>query len=520
MTSNPYRVLGLQVPVLRGRRRAFEDVVKHLTKLTPDHVSVISPKLAGKTVFLNGLKEYFSRKGFPYVATLYWDVRHGTPATDKEFYRVFACRLRQTLQAVDPALAGMLDEGEEKIQSCLSSIFELLHEESKKVLVILDGLDEMLRAEGITGNLWDYLLSLAQYRSLRFVTGSRHRLRELCASPESRTSDFWNIFFDTPISLGPLGDDDWSEFLHPFFEHGVTIDPSALKELRNWTGGVPVLAAAVASRLFEQSAEGTISKPEVDRVGEEVLSAYQDHLDDLWADCSAEEQGDLIDLARREELPLSEVAEQRRESLVLRGYAVSTSSKLKPVCRLMEKHAIRRGENLSDLRRLFGDAERYERNIQSLLDLRLAQIKNADPELMGYVEKAVRDLLPEPEHAVVWMRSVAERALDLLWDKELPTRKIPQEWTESWKQEEANPPEGLIPNERRRQMYLLRLMVDKRKAGKTRVSRPSYLLLEHIQSLGNFGQHKEGQPVSLRFAVVVCLSAIELCEQLAKDLGV
>lgn len=517
MTSTPYPVLGLKVPTLRGRKRALDEVIRHLIKSTPDHVSVIGPKLVGKTVLLHGLKDYFSKEGSPYAATLYWDMRHGSPSTDKEFYRAFAGRLRQALQAVDPELAAMLGEGEEKIQSDLSSAFELLRDESKKVLVILDGFDELLHATGITGNLWDYLLSLAQYPSLCFVTGSRRRLRELCASPESRTSDFWNIFFDTPITLGPFDEEDWTDFLGPFSEQGVTIDSSAKKELGNWTGGIPVLAAALAS-LCLKSGRTSISKAEVDQTAEEVLNAYQDHLDTLWDDCSAEEQGDLVDLAQKGGFSLSEIPAPRRDSLVLRGYAASTGNKLRLACRLMEKHAVLRGENLSDLRRVFGSVDRYERNIQAFLELRLAQVKNADSELKGYIEKAVRDLLPESKHSIVWMRSIAERALDLIWEKELPTKEVPREWTESWKQDERDPPAGLIPSERRKQIYLLRLMGDSKKAGNTRVSRPSYLLLEYIHSVGNFGQHTEGQSVSLQFGAVTCFSAIELYEQLAKEL--
>ncbi|MBI4640402.1 MAG: hypothetical protein HY731_06890, partial [Candidatus Tectomicrobia bacterium] len=324
------------------------------------------------------------------------------------------------------------------------------------------------------------------------------------------------------ISIGPFDEEDWQELLTPFSGKGITIDSSAQKELRNWTGGVPVLVAAMASRLFEQhSTRETISKSQVDMVAGEVLSSCQDHLDTLWYDCSVAEQGDLVDLAQKGELSLSEIPFDRSTSLKLRGYAVSSGSKLKPSCRLMEKHAIQRGESLSDLRRVFGDSRRYERNIQAFLELRLAQLKSVDLELKGYVEKAVRDLLPEPKHAMVWMRSIAERALDLIWEKELPTREIPKEWTEGWKYSgKNNPPGGTVPSNRGIQCYLLRLMVDPREAGTTKVSRPTCLLLDYLQSVGDFGQHrKEGEDMPLYFAAAICLSAIELCEQLARDFG-
>jgi len=42
--------------------------------------------------------------------------------------------------------------------------------------------------------------------------------------------------------------------------------------------------------------------------------------------------------------------------------------------------------------------------------------------------------------------------------------------------------------------------------------------MSHMQSVGDFGQYTEEQRVSLGTAVAFCLSAIELCENLAREL--
>lgn len=521
MRSNPYSVLGVNKAKLRGRNKTIEKIARHLKKPTPDHVSVVGPKFIGKTVFLQGVKDYFRKEGSPYKAALYWDVRHETPINDQDFYRIFLTKLGDLFRSVKPELAEMFDEIEPNAQSYIRVVFELLRDCSEKILVILDGLDAMMRGEGITRNLWDYLRSLAELPSLRFVTGSRRRLRDLCASPESRTSDFWNIFFDTPITIGPFDEDDWSNFLTPFSEKEVEIDSSAQKELRNWTGGVPILAAAVVSRLFERhSSKGIISKQQVDDAASQILIECQDHLDELWHDCTTEEQGDLWDLATNKgEIPISEISPDRRTSLEIRGYVQSLGNRVNSVCRLMETHAKHRGESVSYIRRVFGDVKRYESNIKSFLELRLSHLEGVDPDLKSLIGKAIRDL-SEPEDVLVWIRSITDCALDLVWQTEIPTGEIPIEWTTEWKDKGVNdPPSGIIPSKRGNQCKLLRFMVDPRNNVSTRISQSTYLLIDHIQSAGDFGQHRYGEKVPLSFAVVTCLAAIELCEQLAKDLG-
>ena len=48
MSASPYRVLGVEVPPMLGRERLFDRLCRHLTKASPDHVSVIGPRLFGE----------------------------------------------------------------------------------------------------------------------------------------------------------------------------------------------------------------------------------------------------------------------------------------------------------------------------------------------------------------------------------------------------------------------------------------------------------------------------------------
>lgn len=50
------------------------------------------------------------------------------------------------------------------------------------------------------------------------------------------------------------------------------------------------------------------------------------------------------------------------------------------------------------------------------------------------------------------------------------------------------------------------------------VTKPTCLLVDHVHSTGNFGQHREGQEVALPTAAAFCLATIELCERLSEEL--
>ena len=49
------------------------------------------------------------------------------------------------------------------------------------------------------------------------------------------------------------------------------------------------------------------------------------------------------------------------------------------------------------------------------------------------------------------------------------------------------------------------------------VNQQTYLLVDHVQSVGDYGQHQT-EPVDIGFAAALCLSAIELAHRLTKEL--
>lgn len=518
MSDGPYQVLGDHVPRMLGRERLFRKLLGHLLKETPDHVCVVGPTLFGKSVLLNHLGSHFKSEGDHYLTSLYWDLRHDTPETDAEFRRRFVEQVKFALKPVRADLVEDLDPDDEDAFELFDLVLEDMEIDGLRLLAVLDGFDHVLGGGTITRNFWDRMRVLAQRGSLRLVTGSRGRLRELCKSEDSRTSDFWEIFFDTPLQVGCFEEDDWDGFLEPFASNGVDVEEPARKELANWTGGVPILAASLAQRIMGDSAvTNLVTKPVVDRVAGAMANDAPESIRHLWDDCPVEAQSLLTDLASGD-VPISEVPLDRIRILERRGFVGISRGKLRSACRLMKEFARQRQSEVTTLRRLFGDEDRFEANLRGLLELRLEGIKNrVDPTLARYALKAIREL-PEPDHAIVWMRSLSETALDLIWNAELGRdNSLPEAWEASGIEFDE---QGRLPVSRGRQCGILRHATGS--ANSPRVTRfltkPAFLLLDHLHAVGDFGQHRDGARMSVTTAAAFCLSAIELCERLASDL--
>ena len=535
MNNNPYRVRGRGTRKMIGREQLFKKLC-HL--LTEHHVCVVGPPSFGKSVLLRHLASHFKDKSNYYVISLYWDLQdHDTPRTDEEFLQRFAERIKGALQPVQPDLAECLELEDESLPDVLHFVFGEMGNkkmEDRKIcfLAVLDGFDHVLTESNITRNLWNEMYDLGQMTSLRLVTGSQRRLSELYTPEDSRRWNFSDIFYYTPLQVGCFEHHDWSGFLDPLKSHrGITCDNSALKEIANWTGGVPVLAVALAEQIFNKFRNVTISKSDVDGMVEKLDEELWELCKDLWKDCPIDLQFDLVELTHRE-VRFSELPKERRNDLKLRGFArESRRNQLQSSCLLMKQYAQQQEDKVETLHRLFGDAERFERHIPSLLEIRLKQIREirgADRDLIDHV-KIVIELLQQrgPIPSFGSVREIEDRALKLIWDAELePNRSIPKTWKsdslpDAWKldtvvREVVRENQFPKKSQRGQQCRILRLMSENN-ISKV-ITKPTQLLVNHLHSVGNFVHHREGSTMSIPIAASFCLSAISLCESLAEDL--
>lgn len=152
-SGSRFPIVGTSVPPAIGRVTILQKIVGALTKRIPDHLQVVGPRFAGKTVILNELAGQLHKLGSPYVAVVLWDLGHQTPATDALFMQGFARELSSVLQGSHPDYAQHLKGDQENPYQDIAEVLDALKDEGVKVLAIMDGFDKPLSNGQLTRNL-------------------------------------------------------------------------------------------------------------------------------------------------------------------------------------------------------------------------------------------------------------------------------------------------------------------------------------------------------------------------------
>ena len=491
------------------------------------HISVVGPRAIGKTLLLQAVVDQHQGGAAGFASAAMVDLRHDPPGSTEAALRRVAEALQETFRTASGGGLAFLAK-EIKIESNAEELFEQLKialeivaESDRRVLLVLDGCDPVLQNSAVPRNLWDNLRTLAQVRSLRLMTGSRDQLHRLCYNPDARVSDFFRIFYDQPLKVGPFVDADWRDL---FSAPPVALGGSAQQELVKWTGGHPDLVDLLLGRISELGKGRQAEKREVDAAAESLMSAGSARLDALWMDCPEETRGDIVQLARGE-MAVSDIPVERLQFIVDRGIAGTFGPKVRLINRFMERLASAKKGDVSGARQLFEHPEGFAANIRTVLELRLAQVQGADQKLLQYVRRAVGHLPDDVDGSLGSARDILDRALDLVWDAEAPGGKVPQPWIEQWKfsgvknEVEIYTKDPRIPPARGRQCGLLRLATGQQHSPRIteRISKGTYVLIEHMKEVGDLGNHVQGTP-TLTMAVAFCMAAIELAESLSRDL--
>lgn len=514
-----------------GRKTVLDRIREH--QRSGRHVSVVGPRSIGKTALLEAMVAEHAKGSDIFTGAGLVDFRHDPPNSAEEALRRVARVLRSVFESsADVELKGLANEihcdaTPQDLYDQMKIALDVLGESKKRVLLVLDGCDPVLQNSSIPRGLWDSLRALAQTSSLRLVTGSRDQLHRLCYNPEARTSDFFRIFYDEPIVVGPFDGDDWADL---YGSCGLTLDGSAQKELVNWTGGHPDLIDALLARVLELAKDSNASKADVDAAAEGLAARANGRVEALWMDCSDESRGDIEQLTRGD-VSAADMPRDRVRYLIERGLAIESGRKVVLANRLVERLAGVRKDDVSSARRMFERPEDFATNIRTVLELRLAQVRGGDAELVKLVGRAVRHLPFEPDAVLGGARDILDRALKLVWSAEAPGGIVPSRWVDQWKDAEIKTGRPIraatdysrapaIPDERGLQCGLLRLATGQQRIRPTttKISKTTSVLIEHMNQVGDLKNHSDGDP-TITMAVAFCMAAIELVESLARELS-
>ena len=518
MPNRKFPILGTSVSEILGRRAIMSKMLSALTKPSPDHLQVVGPRFAGKTVILNELAHRLSEAGGPYTAILKWDLGHQTPGTDELFMRGLARELSGALMENHADYAPLLKSTQGSPYQDIAEVLDALNDDGGRVVAIMDGFDKPLSNGQLTRNLWDQLRELGLKPSLRFVTANRRTLRELIRNPDAQTSDFWNIFAPSPVRVGCFDDSDLIAVLEQLPDFQLTV--GAQTELWNASNGFPVMMLEILNVLSELGKTGEISADVVRSACNEALPLLRDRIDSLWVDCPRSSQDLLLQVLEQGTVVRSSNADA--DTLVERGFVQQVGNKLQRTNRLLKQYLGEQPNEGSALDRLFGSAESYQQNFRGVLERRIAQISEMDATLRQYLNRSIEDLPEHPDIFLTNVRGIVNRAFELIWNAELDGRRIPSEWIATWKYNQENRIEDLqtsFPQGRQR-VRLLQLMTgtDRSNPCAKRVTKSTYELINATHAFGDFGQHQEGTHIDSGTAYAILQLCIELAAALAREL--
>lgn len=520
MPDTQFPILGTAVPPMLGRGAILQKMMGALTKATPDHLQVVGPRFAGKTVLLHELAARLRQAGSPYSAVLLWDLGHQTPGTDALFMQRLASELSAALRGSYTDYANHLKASQDNPYQDIAEVLDILKEEGVKVLVIMDGFDKPLSNGQLTRNLWDQLRELALKPSLRLVTASRRTLRDLIRNPEAQTSDFWNIFVPNPVRVGCFDENDLAAVLEKMPEWQLAA--GAQTELWNASNGFPVLMLGVLNTVCESCGPGTLSAVAMQAACESAFPTISDKLDALWTDCPPSSQDLLRRVLDESSVVRAGIVAADAETLIDRGFVQIVANKLQRPSRLLVRYLEEQPHEGSALVRLFGTDDAYRKNLKGVLERRIGQLGDIDPTLKRYLERGTEELPDHPDIFLSNVRGIVNQAFELIWKAETPGRRIPSEWMAVWKRNderrldewETTFPQGV------HRVRLLNLMTGTERSARCakHITKGTFVLMNAVHAFGDFGQHQEGAPINPGMAYAVLHLCVELSAALAREL--
>ena len=522
MTGSPYRVYGLEISDCLGRCKILRRVHDELTN---NHVSIIGSRHSGKTVLLHRLAAEFAEQGSSFSGCIFWNLKEKRYTCDDDFLKDFRRRLVDPITRLNSDLAAYLEAEDLSAFEAIQMVFEELHKSAQSLVICMDDFDALPIGTALTADLLGNLRSLIVKwtKSLRFVIGSRNGLRDACASADTAGSPFHNLFADDPIVLKSVPLEQIGEFVTPFPRQGITIIAGVEKEIFNWSGGSPILISMLCKRLWARCTPGNpLTADMVNEEGAELQGDPSGYLKDLWNDCTPEEK-EILNTAASGPIFSPPGAARFTRALIDRGYLVRIGDRVQFQCRTML--SIVKGElgaQSALMATLFGTPARFAQNARELLRYQLASRTAIDEQLVRTTAKII-DGFDDPNTSIALFREAARQMFNIVWARVLPSRRIPQDWTEHWQNlrdqraERVTALSGPVHNDGS-QCRLLDQLTGPNSPAETCIRRSTYVLLNALWGIGDYSQHHETEIIEPGFFVWACNTLLDTWANLESDL--
>jgi hypothetical protein len=428
MIERQFPILGTSVPPMLGRAEIIQRMLNALTKPVPDHLQVVGPRFAGKTVILQELARRVRDGSNSYSAVLLWDLGRQIPETDELFMERFATELANELSNTHADYATHLRSADGNGYHGIEEVLSFLQEEGCRVLAIMDGFDKPLSNAKLTRNLWDQLRELASKPNLTLVASSRKKLSDLQRQPEAQSSPFWNIFNQSLVRIGCFDQEDMSAILDRVLEP----KPSAAVKAALWsaTNGSPVMTLEVLNFLCAHRVAAGIHPDNVKQACDDAFPSLTDTIGILWSDCRPSCHDLFRRVTQEKSVPRAGHMKADVDALIEKGFLIETAGNLHSPSCLVSRFLEELPNEGSTIARLFSTEAAYSVHLRGALERRIAQLEGLDPDLQRYLENGVEDFPERPGVFAANIRGIVNRAFELIWNTELGKKVL---WMGAWR---------------------------------------------------------------------------------------
>ncbi len=264
-----------------GRNRELRSLVARFSsgiKGTPGSVVIVGEPGFGKTTFLRQWELPEVRKavmGSASEALRFARVRLDGP------FELSPSRLLALLRdAILDRPATGADPGACKESELDQALNEGLKRESRALVFLIDDFHRVTQSPVFPAVFFSYLRSLAYTRRAAFALTSRLDIGEMASRQDVQSSPFFNIF--SKVRMEPLGPDATKALFQQRSSVAQALRDEHFEVLAAYTGGIPFIAAAAASRLdgLRERPAGIEPRAFLDAI---ASGDVRDTLDAIWA---------------------------------------------------------------------------------------------------------------------------------------------------------------------------------------------------------------------------------------------
>ena len=338
---NPYlnRIMIKNPNDFFGRVREIRKIYSRLDAPHPQSISIVGDRRIGKSSLLNYIYHRKNRKrymqNYENSIFVYLDFQKAVDFDPPKFIDFLFCVFSyETDDSMDYSRLGRnLDQ--------LKDVIEDIHNQGKRVVVLMDEFEVITRNEKFTEDFFSFLRSLANSYRVAYVTSSYEELQLMCHNQDISDSPFFNIFSNLP--LRPFSREDALALITiPSKTEGVLLEPYADKIIE-LAGLFPFYLQAACSCVFEFLVDNIDSKPDWRQISKAFMEEMTPHYSFVWSKMDETEKENLRRVAYGKSI--SKKFNFVNENLIRRGYihetngsvAICSSSFKDYVCQEMER---------------------------------------------------------------------------------------------------------------------------------------------------------------------------------------